>query len=64
MRIPIGVLEPLLEPVNGLFAKNMFNFFSVLMDVIDRHMRSIGEINFPQAVITDDLAGPMPSLRG
>lgn len=63
MRIAVGVIKPLFEHANGFLAKEVFNLLGVLMDVIGGKVRRVGKIKFPQPVIANDLARPMPSLR-
>ena len=64
VRIPVGVVEPLLEYAHGLLAKDVFDLLCVLVDVIGCKMRSVCKIQLPKTVIADDFAGAVPSLRG
>jgi hypothetical protein len=64
MGIAPGVIEPLLQHANGLLPQDVFDFLGVLMHVVGCDMRGVSEIEFPQSVIADDLAGALPALRG
>ena len=61
VRVAPGVVEALLQFPHRLFSKEVLNLLSVLMHVIGGNMGRVGQIELPEAVISDDLAGTLPA---
>ncbi len=62
MRIAPGVIEPLFKQANRLFPQDVLDSLGIFMDVISCDMRGVRQIELPQTVIPDDLAGTLPTL--
>lgn len=64
MRILLGELKPALEFAHGFSSEDMLDFIGVFMHVIGRELDGVGQVEFPQAMVANDLAGALPSGRG
>ena len=63
MRIKARVFQNTLKLSDHALAQNMFDFFCIVMNVVGCVTSLIGEIQLPEPVVADNLAGPLPTFR-
>ena len=64
MRVADRVFESFFEASDEVFAEMVLDVFGVVMDMVGWVMGGIGEIELPETVIANDLAGSVPPRFG
>ena len=44
-------------------SQHVFDHFRIIMHVVRRNTRFIGQVQLPQAVVAHDFTGPLPAFR-
>jgi hypothetical protein len=64
MWIPVNIIQLSLQHANGGFSKDVLDFLGIVMDVVRPVVSSVGQIPFPETMITNDCLGTSHALRG
>ena len=64
MRIAPRIIESSFQLPHHVLPQDMLDLFRIIVDMIHRDLRGVGEVQFPEAVIAHDGQRPLQSFRG
>jgi hypothetical protein len=61
VRVPHREIETAFNLADDIISQDVFNHLCVIVDMVDLIMRRMGQVEFPEPVVSDDPAGGFPT---